>query len=204
MAFWSSPTFMRDGWSIFLVLATFGVANGQQNVHHKDSVLIGRVYATTGGTILKPAASADIYLLLLPEQSRDNRDVDGGETAGSIYLKEEARAIEVYKRKLGTDPTSSTGTRACTEERDLLQSVLLKTVIWAQAHKESQQIVTTQADEDGSFGTSLQAGTYIVVARGGTESTAPFWIAEPPHVTVKHHARVKLKLSFPSQSCSSG
>lgn len=196
---------VRGTWPIFLALASFGIANSlySQNkaARPKEGLLTGRIYANADGSVLRAAASVEVYLLLLPGKLQDSKDADGGETAGSIYLKENTKALDLYKQQLATDRSPQMGVVPCMKEPYLLQPVLLKVVVWAQTHKRFSQIITTQADEDGTFAISLPVGTYIIIVGGDNGSADALWTEAPPRVTIKYRTHVKLKLSTPKRSC---
>jgi Carboxypeptidase regulatory-like domain len=166
--------------------------------------LTGFVFAITKAGDLKPARLAHI-VLLYEYKSGLSRTEEFPKSAGVVYLQSWFKTFGDAESKIAKSQLLENN-RLSKDEICALRlqeniAALQIAVQWAMDENKSEQIQTTDADEEGHFKlTKLPPGEYTLTASCQAGANMAFWQQED-NVVITAGQTTSVKLSSPKWSC---
>ena len=178
----------------------------------KPGGLSGRVILIASNGDLKPARLATVYLLWNREKplvigmtkqeeeeahnSAAHKWLDEALNVAEELLKRAEEASAEFRRTGRNVPDSV----ECREGLMTYYRALKDILAWGEAKKKSNQILLTDADEEGNFAVKpLHPGVYTILARGRVGVSDAFWSND--YVVVQAGIETTVKLASPERAC---
>jgi hypothetical protein len=195
---------------MYLLLPTTGLA--QNNIASTSpGIVSGRVFAILENGDLRPARMATVYLLWKYRSSAESlAEVRKGikrPSAELTYLDEYNKAKEAELEEMERDNTAWSDSKSCRKDLRAVDHAIEATIQWSLEQKKPDQVLTTQADEEGNFRmTGVRPGVYDVIARGRAGFNEAFWDVGDVEsglkdITVVSGREMKVKLGSPVKAC---
>jgi hypothetical protein len=188
-------------WWAFVVLFAAGVmaadAQQQKSSIARAGVVSGRIFAVTKGGDLKPARMATVVLLYkYRSEKAANENAEEMDSAGMAWLDNKLHAMNELAREDKSDWNDSVW---CHQHLGTYHEALSATLSWASEKHKAWQILSTDADEDGTFKMAVpHPGKYTIVAIGQAGFNDAVWEAD---FVVNPGMNAAVKLSSPKESC---
>lgn len=196
---------LRILFVVIVLLSTYvGPAFAQQKTARKivtkPGVLSGRGFAITAGGDIKPARMADVYLLYECHGKMPEADKEYQGTAGGMpFMDQELKRLTEYTQWLEENGRDLSESLVCRRELLSYDSFVVQMMTWAKDQNKMWQVIIDQADEEGTFKTSVpHPGRYRLLIRGKAGLNEAFWNAD---VVVNSGEETTVKLSAPNKAC---
>jgi len=192
------------GLLVLLALVTVAGAQQQKPLPAKAAVVSGSVFVITKGGDLKPARMADVYLLYLYRSVKvANANPADADSAGRAWLDNHNKIMEEYLKVAGSAEEMAWSDKlACLKHLQTYHDALSQTRDWASAKHKDWQVLTNEADENGTFKIAVpHPGIYTILASGRAGFNDAFWEGQTEGVIVNAGASTAVKLSSPAESC---
>lgn len=166
----------------------------------KAGAVSGRVFLITEGGDLKPARLANVYLFYGGVEGTKEREGDApARSALEAWHAGLLKEAESLTAELGKpEALQWSESLSCLKDLHTYAKALVATLQWSQDNKKTDQVLSTEADEEGNFKISLTPGFYILAVKGHAGFNDAFWSKS---ILVKSGAEIALKLSAPEKAC---